>query len=508
MVAVTDSEVAGSADEVRRLSHELESRVLPAASSLDGLTFTFVAPVSLPLRPGGYVLVATPAGPRLGHLRDVAFEQVAGPEVVISIGSLKGVRTQVPFARLAGAGEMLEPSEAFYGASLAPAETDALERWLDRVRPHRAALLLGEATTAPGVSVELDASGFARHSFLCGQSGSGKSYAMGLLLEQLLLNTTLPIIVLDPNSDATRLAEARHGVEPGVAARWRAISDGIAIRGLGRSGQERLRLRFFDLDLATQQALLGLDPLRDREEYDAFRRVLEAESSGGSIAELLRMVFDSPDPELQQLALRIKNLGVLEWPLWSRDLHDQGVLGDLASRDWRCLVVDLGSIDDPAERALVAAAILSELWTGRAERRPVLVVIDEAHNVCPPVAGDLLTAVAGERAVAIAGEGRKYGLHLLVATQRPTKVHENVLSQCDNLVLMRMNSAGDLARIAELFSFAPPGLLGQATTFGLGQALVCGRIASHPMLVTTGKRVAEEGGADVAADWAEVHADA
>lgn len=63
-----------------------------------------------------------------------------------------------------------------------------------------------------------------------------------------------------------------------------------------------------------------------------------------------------------------------------------------------------------------------------------------------------------------------------------------------------------MARIAELFSFAPPGLLGRATTFNLGQALVCARVASHPVLVTTGGRIAHEGGADVPAVWAQPQA--
>ena len=208
------------------------------------------------------------------------------------------------------------------------------------------------------------------------------------------------------------------------------------------------------------------------------------------------------DPEMRRLGLRIANLGVLDWPIWSRDRADSGLLDELDRLDQRCLVVDLGSVPSRTERSLVAAAVLSRLWARRTERKPVLLVIDEAHNVCPPAPGDRLTAVATERAIDIAAEGRKFGLHLCVATQRPLKVHENVLSQCDNLVLMRMNAAGDLARLAELFSFVPPGLLAGASNFGLGQALVAGRVVSHPTLVTTGGRVAQEGGADVPTTWA------
>ena len=92
----------------------------------------------------------------------------------------------------------------------------------------------------------------------------------------------------------------------------------------------------------------------------------------------------------------------------------------------------------------------------------MLIVVDEAHNVCPARPEDPLTAIATEHAVRIAGEGRKFGLYLLVSTQRPQKVHENVLSQCDNLLLMRMNSLADLgyARRGLLVRAAEPARAG------------------------------------------------
>jgi uncharacterized protein len=48
--------------------------------------------------------------------------------------------------------------------------------WTERIARPRARLRIGELTLAPGVQHELDAGGFDRHSFLCGQSGSGKTY--------------------------------------------------------------------------------------------------------------------------------------------------------------------------------------------------------------------------------------------------------------------------------------------------------------------------------------------
>jgi DNA helicase HerA-like ATPase len=103
----------------------------------------------------------------------------------------------------------------------------------------------------------------------------------------------------------------------------------------------------------------------------------------------------------------------------------------------------------------------------------------------------------------IAGEGRKFGLHLFIATQRPSKVHPNVVSQCDNLILMRMNGAGDVQDLATLFSNVPEPLLRQSTGFGLGQALFAGPIAPVPLVAQVGTRLTREGGGDVPTTWAQ-----
>jgi DNA helicase HerA-like ATPase len=211
----------------------------------------------------------------------------------------------------------------------------------------------------------------------------------------------------------------------------------------------------------------------------------------------------SERPEARRLALRATNLGLDRWSLWTGP-GGPSILDDLASPQTRCLVIDLGSLGSHDEQVVVAGAVLRALWHRRAERRPILVVIDEAHNVCPQIPEDRLTELALRDAIRIAGEGRKYGIYLLLSTQRPDKLHVNVLSQCDNLLLMRMNSAADLGVIGDVFSFAPPGLLAGATAFQQGEALAAGKIASHPARIRFGARVSEEGGADVAPTWASV----
>jgi DNA helicase HerA-like ATPase len=147
-------------------------------------------------------------------------------------------------------------------------------------------------------------------------------------------------------------------------------------------------------------------------------------------------------------------------------------------------------------------AVLGSLWRARHRPRPLLLVIDEAHNVCPGEPASGLAAMATEYAVRIAGEGRKYGLYLLLASQRPQKLHPNVVSQCDNLVLMRMSSSADLAYLAEVFSQVPGSLLGRAPHFTIGQALIAGRPVQSPTFVTFGGRLSREGGRDIPATWA------
>ena len=327
-----------------------------------------------------------------------------------------------------------------------------------------------------------------RHTFLCGQSGSGKTYSLGVVLERLLTETSLRIIVLDPNSDFVKLGSVRPGVDPAAAERYQTAAAGVVVHSGADEGEMRLRLRIGELEPAAQAALLQLDPVKDREEHSELAALLASghQPSVGALEE-------SGRAEALRLALRVRSLGVEELTLWARE-QPGSLLDAVVDPSVRLLVVDLGSLATRQEQALASAAVLGRLWESRTDRNPVLIVIDEAHNVCPERPEDALTAIAAE--------GRKFGLYMLVSTQRPQKVHENVVSQCDNLLLMRLNSSADAAFASSIFSFVPPSLIDQAATFGLGEALVAGKISPQPALVRFGARISQEGGSDVETTWA------
>jgi DNA helicase HerA-like ATPase len=483
--------------EYRNLRRQLERSVQPLATSVDGRRFTFQASLhDLAFQAGGYVVLEDGTEPRLGQVITLDLASSDGPELALDLADDLAGRSRMVLRYADGAGVLLEQDGTpFHDASVRPARPEEVDAWLTRTRPERASLDVGELVLAPGVRFALDAGGFDRHTFLCGQSGSGKTYSLGLVLERLLLETDLRIVILDPNSDFVRLGHLRDGVEEALAARFGGVAGGVSVRS-GAQGSDPLQLAFPELDSAAQAATLRLDPIADREEYALLTSALERWEP-----QLLTELAQSDSAEARMFLQRATNLGVLDWGVWARGAEGS-ILLDATDPAVRCLVVDLGSLGTREEQALVAEAVFARLWERRSDRAPVLIVIDEAHNVCPADPEDGLTALATDLAVRIAGEGRKFGLYLLVSTQRPQKVHENVLSQCDNLLLMRMNSTADLGFVSDVFSFVPRSLVERATSFRQGESLAAGKISPHPALLRFGARVSQEGGGDVPADWA------
>ncbi|MGH7733517.1 MAG: helicase HerA domain-containing protein, partial [Gemmatimonadales bacterium] len=200
-----------------------------------------------------------------------------------------------------------------------------------------------------------DAGGFNRHSFLCGQSGSGKTYSLGVILEQLLVETDLRIVVLDPNSDFVRLGQVRGGADPALAERYQKAARGVAVYSADTPGRRRLRLHAVDIDPATQAAALRLDPIQDREEYAALAEFLASE---GQLR--LEKLAESNKPEDYRLLLRLRNLGVDRFAVWA-GAEAGSVLDAIHDQDVRCVIVDLGSLPTPEEQSLVAAAVLGDL---------------------------------------------------------------------------------------------------------------------------------------------------
>ena len=167
-----------------------------------------------------------------------------------------------------GEGVILEGDFApFHDVTVRPASGAEVRAWLERTARPGAKLPLGGLASLTDVPFLADAGGFNRHTFLCGQSGSGKTYSLGVILERLLTETDLRLVILDPNSDFVRLGTVRADTDPELAERYRQAARGVTVLSADAPGERRLRIHAADIDPATQAAVLRLDPIADREEY-------------------------------------------------------------------------------------------------------------------------------------------------------------------------------------------------------------------------------------------------
>jgi uncharacterized protein len=462
-----------------------DSLVAAVAWSTDGATFSYRSPVGGGVRLGGYVVIEAPQGELLGQVLSQRSVDEAGRRLVTGTGQLLDAPAGL----------------AFDEVTVATANEQLIAEGLGR---RGATLELGTLRGAPEVAARLEAKGFNRHTFLCGQSGSGKTYSLGRLLEELVLRTRLPLLVLDPNGDHVHLGQTRPEVDPDAAAAYAEAARGVQVLGAEpRDGVSPLRIRLQDLGPAGVAALMQLDPIADREEYNALLHALRSAPDEGfeSLESATEAFRASGDEVLELIRMRVENLGVDRMAAWAKR-SSRSISQVWGEEHPRALIADTSGFEERRERIAVAVAVLEHLWAERKQRRPLLLVVDEAHDLCPAEPEDPLQRLAVDRFTRIAGEGRKYGIHLLLASQRPDKLPENVLSQCDNLLLMRVNSAGDRAALASRFGFAPPELVELAGAFGLGESLFAGRVSPDPQLARTGPRLTPEGGADVPTDWA------
>ncbi len=513
----------GHSGELRAVLRQA-SQVVPLAWSGGSRRFSLQAPLTVPVRAGGYVLLAAEDASYLAQVLEHDIVEHAGPTWTVELDSpeagARGVRdatVEMPIRLITGSGELLArldgeelrpvtAADSFREAELEQAPAELLERY--RTRSDAGATLLDVGRAEGGGRANLHAQGFARHTFLCGQSGAGKTFALGVVLERLLLETDLRLVILDPNGDHVGLGAARTAADSNrtraeplpeaeldeLLSRYSGAAGGVSV--FSGDGQP-VRVRLAELSHEARAAAVGLEPLADPEDYGAFTRLSDGRDS---LAAVRDAAVADLSAEGRRIALRIDNLGVAGWDVWAGP--DERSVLDAVDGDARATVIDLSSLDTPEEQALTASAVLRRLWSRRADRQPALIVVDEAHNLCPAGPAIPLGEEGRELIVRIAGEGRKYGLHLLMVTQRPEKLEANALTQCDNLILLRLNGIADVDRMAAAFSFVPRPLIAEATSFSKGEALFAGPIVARPTRAAFEGRLSPEGGGDVPTDWA------
>jgi DNA helicase HerA-like ATPase len=113
---------------------------------------------------------------------------------------------------------------------------------------------------------------------------------------------------------------------------------------------------------------------------------------------------------------------------------------------------------------------------------PILLVYEEAHKYVPN--SELLKYRSSKKSIErIAKEGRKYGVTLLLASQRPSEISETIFSQCNNFISMRLTNPVDQGYVKKLLPDTLGSLIDEMTSFKQGEALLVGESIVLPSIV-------------------------
>lgn len=425
-------------------------------------------------------------------------------------------------------------------------------------------LHLGWQLESPKADTTIIAKGMRAHSALIAQSGSGKSFTLGRLLEEITSKTAARVVVFDPNSDFVKFSEIESDAwaEPDFdfasgdtigefRRRWSQLGFNI----LTNRPRQSLSLSHNNADVAPltlswgplhafrKGEHLGLSPNTDSEELlTVFKIHAFAEDEAGQdhhhvlqrFIELARQLSSESENSIanSRLGEQLGNISrsaalnvyVRAAALSHMHIWDHGsdvtqtvrtkLLGSFKT-DKRFTCLDLGSLGSADAQHSISAAALDALWDyARQEwframansakfdsRVPIFLVLDEAHNLAPPDPETPLLTSVTQRLIRIATEGRKYGLFLILVTQRPSRLHQGVLSQCDNLCVLKMNNRLDVELLQDGFGFLPPNSVSRAMDFDVGDAILAGAFVGKLEFTHGYARRTVEGGRNIGKGW-------
>lgn len=405
-------------------------------------------------------------------------------------------------------------------------------------------LRLGRLAAAEEVPVCLDASRLVvRHAAVVGSTGAGKTSAVCALLQAFVSSgwDAANIIVIDPHGEyasALRDSAAVRSVLGEGDARlrvpyWALPAADIARIFAGSVGAGSFATRFAELVAAARRKFveaatwLTLDPSAvtadtpvpfdirpvwhqiDRENRETRESkgdpATACETDPGDANELRPAQFrpynpagQAPHkgplhgvygtmPDLLRLGLLDPRLAFFQEPRGD-PLGDDPlveVVQQWLGQDQPISVLDFSSVPpDAADLAIgVVLSLLFELAVrsdygrpGIGRPDPVLVVLEEAHRYLGEHASELTRTSANR----IAREGRKYGIGLLLVTQRPTELPKTALAQVGTLIALRLSNAEDQGVIRAALPDSVAGLASVLPSLRTGEAIVSGEAVVLP----------------------------
>lgn len=379
---------------------------------------------------------------------------------------------------------------------------------------------------------------FQRHAAIVGSTGSGKSWTTARLVEQIAELPNGNAILFDIHGEYRNFSGEgiRHFRVAGPAdlETDEGLDDGVIYLPYWLLAYEDMVAMLVDRDdsNAPNQAML-----MSRAVVAAKRRYLEGEDQDDVLA---NFTIDSPVPyELEEVETELNKKNTEMVPGARANTEKQGdFFGKLSrliarlenrksdrklgfmfrspdetkqfnwlerfakllmagTRDQKdskggVKIIDFSEVPSdilPLIVSRVASMVFSvSQWTNRDTRHPIALLCDEAHlYIAERSSGAAVMASALSSFQRIAKEGRKYGVGVVVISQRPSEVSRTVLSQCNNFVALRLTNAEDQGVVQRLLPDNLGGLAGLLPILDTGEALVVGDACLLPARI----RIAE-----------------
>lgn len=337
-----------------------------------------------------------------------------------------------------------------------------------------------------------------KHVSILAKTGSGKSYAVGVLMEELI-KKGVPIVVIDPHGEHGSLAKPNNSPHDQASRR----RFGVAPRNYGEHIVEYspdtvanpdaapFVIESVNLDVRDIVEVLGGEVTNSQMGIlHAAIRDLKDKGEDYDLATLLDAVRDSASNAKWNLVSALESLVSLGV------FTGKGTSIESLVQPKKVSILNLKGVS-PEVQQLVVSLTARRLFEARKLGKipPFMLVCEEAHNFAPEKG--MATTASGQVMRTVASEGRKFGMGLMVVSQRPAKVDKNVLSQCNTQVILKVTNPNDLKALASSVEGLTSDSEDEIQRLPVGVAFVSHPRISIPVLVEVRPRETSHGGESV-----------
>lgn len=384
---------------------------------------------------------------------------------------------------------------------------------------HIGSMLTREANAVPVVLAIKDI--VSTHLAILASTGAGKSYTASVLVEEMLRpNNRAAILIVDPHGEYATLRE----IEALPAFQTPSYQPKVKIML-----PNKVRVRFNSLKLADIRYLLP--EMTDKQNYYLNKAFYDVERKGGLSRRygyqdfydaILNLKFDDEESNRNNTS----NAGTIEAILWKLDFrfgqskifsdHEHNSLTELF-QPGQCTVLQLNEIDQQEQQVIVGTLLrrindARVAWVTQQQLNtsiddqlpfPVFVLLEEAHRFAPAK----VTVVSTNILKQILSEGRKFGMGIGLITQRPGKLDQDLLSQCQTQFIMRIVNPIDQTTIAASVESVGRKMLEELPALTKGQVIVAGVGVNTPVMCRVRSRFTTHGGQtfDAPQEWLQWH---